>query len=133
MNIEIHSAPEKMIRSSQSGDWRYNYQSHFNILVSDQLKEPSQLAVAIHELVEAYLCRDAGIPEKEVCDFDDRYEKERKEGRHPQEHEPGDDPEAPYREQHMAATHVERAVCHALGLNWTEHEQSVMNSGGDHH
>ena len=120
MEIVIESTPQKILRSEQVGDWFYT-DSRIKVNVLKTLPLDSQLAVAIHELIEAWLCRRDNITDEVVCAFDDQYEAERKEGKHGEQDEPGDDPACPYREQHMAATHVERAVCAAIGLNWKEH------------
>ena len=115
------------IRNHQVGDWGYDEGSIWSA-ASYEMSEDSRFAITIHELVEAYLCRKAGIRDEEVCQWDEKYENDRTED----ESEPGDHKHAPYREQHQAATHVERAVCHALGLNWKEHSQSVTGSAEDH-
>ena len=124
INISISPAPRSLIRSSQCGDWMI-LEDGIRVLVFNELSGESQLAVAIHELVEAYLCQRDGVTEQEVCDHDDIFEAERLKGKHDEFSEPGDDPRAPYREQHQAATHVERAVCHALGLDWNKHCESI--------
>jgi len=132
LNIEIKTAPGHLIRSDQSGDWRYTTKKILVSVVEDTYQPESELAIAIHELIEAWLCRRDGITDLEVVSFDDMYEDERKQGHHKESDEPGDDPRAPYREQHMAATYVERAVCSALDLSWLKHEQAVTDSAKAH-
>lgn len=124
MRIIMASVPKELIRAEQSGDWSYGPDLIMAFVLEDCIPE-SQLAILIHELIEAFLCRKSGVSDKEVCAFDALYEKERQAGQHGENHEPGDDPRAPYREEHMAATHVERAVCLALGLTWEEHEKEI--------
>jgi len=124
MNFIIQAGPKHLIRNEQAGDWHY-WPTGCHALVDNSLTADSQLAVAVHELVEAYLCKKAGITDEAVCAFDKKYEAERKKGKHGENDEPGDDPRSPYREQHMAATHVERAVCAAIGLNWKEHCDAI--------
>lgn len=125
MNIVIHSVPQHRIRAEQAGDWWLFGPNAITIHVLDTLSPESQFAVAIHELVEAYLCRKDGVNDEDVSSFDYRYEAERKEGKHGPEDEPGDDPRSPYRKQHSAATFVERAICHAIGLTWDGHNTSI--------
>jgi len=132
MRIVIQSVPQSKIRADQSGDWWVHGTHQYTIHVLDTMLPESQLAVAIHELVEAYLCRKHGVTDGDVCAFDEHYEAERKEGKHKEDDEPGDDPRSPYRKEHAAATHVERAVCHAFELSWLSHEQSLLESGEDH-
>lgn len=131
MRIEIYSVHPKLIRNDQAGDWWYDDKS-IKVHVLQTLSPKSQLAIAIHELIEAWRCREEEIPDGTVCAFDEKYEAERKEGKHKEDDEPGDDPRSPYREEHMAATHVERAVCAAIGLNWKEHCQLEHELAGDH-
>lgn len=131
MKIIIQSVPPHLIRSNQSGDWSYTEDSIL-ALVDEGLPPESQVAIGIHEVIEAWRCREREITDREVCAFDDQYEAERKEGKHNPNDEPGDDPAAPYRGQHMDATHAERAVCHALGITWQEHERAVQQLEEDH-
>lgn len=127
MNVRLISTPAENIRAEQAGDW-WTYGNNNTILVHviDGLPPESQLAIAIHEVIEAWLCRFHGISDEDVVTFDNHYEAERENGDHGPEDEPGDDPCAPYRAEHMAATHVERAVCAALGITWKLHELSVQ-------
>ena len=131
MMIQVRSTPQAHIRADQVGDWWFTRLS-IVVHVLETMSPESQLAVAIHELVEAYLCREHGVSDKAVVAFDEQYEKERKEGKHSSADEPGDDPAAPYREEHRAATMVEKAVCEALGLSWQEHEQWLQELEENH-
>lgn len=124
MRIILSSIPKKLLRCNQAGDWEYT-KDIILVSVDDNLPNDSQLAVAIHELIEAWNCRRDGVTDKQVCDFDHQYEKERAEGKHSETDEPGDDPHSPYRVQHQDATHVERAVCSAIGLGWREHNAVI--------
>lgn len=121
MNIAIHSVPQQRIRANQIGDWWSFGGGSFTIHALETLSPESQFAVIIHELVEAYLCRKRGVTDEVVSAFDEHYEAECKEGKHKPDDEPGDDLRSPYRTEHMAATFVERAVCHVLGISWPEH------------
>jgi hypothetical protein len=98
------------------GDWYPGEDGALNIVISS-LPGPSALAVAIHELVEAVLCNWDSITAEEVDTFDMEHLAGGEIG------EPGDHPEAPYREQHKVATRIERAVVEALGIPWREHER----------
>ena len=127
MIVEIKSTPQSGIRSNQSGDWYYDDDS-ITVHVLETLPPESQLAIAVHEMTEAFLCRRAGISDDAIVAFDDQYEREREEGKHPNNTEPGDAEDSIYLSQHQAATHCERAVCHALDLAWAEHDRSVNGS-----
>ena len=131
MNIKIISTPQNKIRSNQLGDWWLFGDDTYVVHVLETLTPEGQLAVAIHELIEAVLCRKHGVNEHQVCAFDDHYEAERKEGQHTEDDEPGDHPLAPYRKEHQDATFVERAVCHVLGISWPMLWRLVPHSGED--
>lgn len=94
------------IRISQMSDWRY------------------EALVLIHELVEYILVRHYEIPIEKIDEFDRMFEKEREEGIHTNE-EPGDDPRAPYREQHKFASQIERMVAVVLRVDWQDYEKTI--------
>jgi hypothetical protein len=73
-------------------------------------------------MVEAILCLYDGIAQDDVDAFDIRFEDNRVVG---DDSEPGDDPAAPYYQQHQAATIVERTVVAEFGLDWNHYEQNV--------
>ena len=130
LDIQIHTIPAHIVRADQSGDWSYGENVIRAYVVADTYPPESELMIGIHELIEAWLCRKHGVSEEAVVKFDEMYEDERKAGHHKDSDEPGDDPRSPYRLEHQAATHVERAVGAALNVTWREHEQLVTDSAG---
>jgi hypothetical protein len=80
------------------------------------------MLVAFHELAEVLMCKNDGVSQKSVDDFDMAYEKTRPEG---DCSEPGDSPDAPYRRQHFIATNLERQLADALGVKWHDYEQEI--------
>jgi hypothetical protein len=83
-----------------------------------------ELCVAVHELIEAMLCRNLGITDESVTEFDEEFESKRAEGN---TDEPGDDPHAPYRKQHFFATSIERLLAAELGIDWKKYEEAINN------
>lgn len=81
--------------------------------------------VAIHEIVESTLCRGAGVSEADIDQFDMQFEADRKLGRHSDDDEPGDDPKAPYRRQHLMATAIEKMLAAAMGVDWHAYEEAI--------
>jgi hypothetical protein len=129
LNATLKSVPEKLVRSEQAGDWTYGPDGQMiATVVEDRFSPESELLVAIHELVECFLCRRNGVTDHEVVEFDNMWVDELKHGHHSNHDEPGDDPRSPYREEHQAATHVERAACSALGLTWEDHCRVISES-----
>lgn len=90
------------------------------IFVSDLHDEKFNMLVAIHELVEVTLTQHDGVSEKSITEFDMKFE----EKRNGNLDEPGDDPKAPYRDQHSLATSVERMLTGYMGLNWSDYEKA---------
>ncbi len=70
------------------------------------------------------LCKERGITEQSVTDFDIDFEKKRPEGN---VDEPGDAVDAPYRKEHFFATNIERLMSEQLGVNWQEYDSIVVN------
>ena len=122
------SIPPKYIRADQCGDWRILGDREVWGCAAEMEDWRSEVAVIIHEVIEALLCQEAGVWDAEVTAFDENFERERAEGKHSATDEAGDDPNAPYREQHGKATMVEMAVCVALGLDWDDHEKNVVEA-----
>ena len=119
--IYITTIPHNDQRYETVGDyWADDEWDEFDITVSDMKNEDFEFLVAIHEMVEQYLCERMGIPEKKILAFDIQFEKKRKKGN---VDEPGDDPKAPYRHEHSMATAVERMVAGYLGINWKDYEK----------
>lgn len=109
-------------RYSTCGDWFYQGDALI-IRVSKTEDERYQQLVAVHELVEVLLCNQSGVTQEAVDAFDMSFEEHRPEG---DESEPGDDPKAPYRREHNAATGVERLLCALFGVNWHDYEQALL-------
>ena len=97
------------------GDW-LNLDTRFLILVSRLPDWRYEALIAIHELVEAVLCRHAGITQEAVDAFDIA---------HPEAPEPGDLTDAPYRHQHAIASGIERLLAAELGVDWLEYDKAI--------
>jgi hypothetical protein len=95
------------IRVSELGDWRMN------------------MLVAIHELVEVSQCVQSGVKIEDIDAFDKLFERERIEGKHTPQDEPGDDRSAPYYVQHQIATGVERILAGVMGVDWNKYANAV--------
>ena len=112
LNFSIKT--EEVMRYDTVGDWV----SYDKIIVAD-LKNPEyEFAVALHEMVEAFLCYRHGITAEQVDEFDMAWTGDS---------EPGNDPSAPYHKEHLAATDVEIAVCKALGIDFDAYDDFLNN------
>jgi hypothetical protein len=127
-NILIQVINHNKQRYETIGDWQFLGESTLSIKVSnlgnDLEGTKFNCLVAVHELIEALLCKFA-VPEitsTQVDEFDIEFERQRKEG---DTSEPGNDPRAPYHFQHLSATIIEKYFAIALGVSWDEYEKRV--------
>lgn len=126
MNVSIKVIPHKEHRYPTVGDWWFDAsKSTIEIRVSDMNNWRYEMLVAVHELIEVLICKHKGITTKQVDKFDMQFEKERAQGKHPDYAEPGDQPKAPYRDQHCIATGVERILAACLGVCWEHYAQAI--------
>lgn len=123
MKIVIDFIPHAQQRYPTVGDWfwkgtRDDPWGELHIRISHSGEIASDLLVALHELVEAILCWHDGVTQDAVDKFDTSHAGQASD-------EPGDEPDAPYRDQHCFATAVERMVCAAMKMAWREHEENL--------
>jgi hypothetical protein len=124
MKIQLRTIPHSEQRYETVGDWENLPDGSLRISVSDMGNDDYAFLVAIHELVEVWLCNKRGITDEAVSAFDIEYEKNRPEG---DESEPGDHPDAPYRKEHFFATNIERMIALELGVDWGKYDKAVMS------
>jgi hypothetical protein len=67
------------------------------------------------------------IKVEDIDAFDIQFEKDREEGKHTEDEEPGDGPQAPYHWGHQLATSIERIAAFTLGVSWQEYENEVIS------
>ena len=84
-------------RYPTAGDWPLKHDG-LHIFVSRMSDQRYEFLVAMHEAIEAYLCKHDGVSQAAVDRFDQAYEHRRKPG---DDSEPGDNPKAPYHKQHI--------------------------------
>lgn len=131
LHIYIDTIPHSEQRYETVGDyWRPagnhpGFIPRLEVRVSEMGNEDYEFLVAIHELVEEHLTRKHGISEDTITAFDIQYEQNRAED--DTNSEPGDSPDAPYHQEHLLATSVERIVASMLGVNWDTYD-AVVNS-----
>lgn len=95
------------------------------------------ILVFLHEMIEFFMCRLAGVRMRDIDRWDKDYESQRAllNGHRSAAvkcgctltptSEPGNDPHAPYYLQHQTATECERIIAKALGVNWKKYEREV--------
>jgi hypothetical protein len=131
MNISLKSIPHHQQTYETVGNYEWGKecdergvdQDILKVTVSDMGNEDYHFLVAIHELIEGHLTRKRGIQEKDIAAFDIAFESKRVEGN---TDEPGDDPGAPYKNEHRFAENIERMVAHELGVDWGKYSEAVF-------
>jgi hypothetical protein len=118
MNVSIQMVPPGEMRYQTVGDWQVKG-NVLTITVAKSGDSRSDMLVAIHELVEAFVFLQHGGKESAVDAFDKNWKGEF------YFDEAGDDPEAPYYNEHVLATIIERLIAHELPILWDYHEQNV--------
>lgn len=116
----IHSIPHAEHRYSTVGDWQFREApdgcTYIDVQVSATADWRHAALIAVHELVEAILCRHRGISQDEVDSFDLS---------HPELVEPGLSENCPYRREHLHAHHVEVNLAYELGVDWQEYTAAL--------
>jgi hypothetical protein len=120
LSIYIRTVEHSDQRYDTAGDWRdvsfvYDGRLHSVRLLIDVSRTGDwrhAALVAVHELVEALLCRHRGIEQHVVDAFDLA---------NPLSGDPGDEPDCPYRDEHRAAETIERQLAAALDVPWEDY------------
>ena len=118
--ISIITVPHNWQEYETVGNWKITKSGKIIIFISE-LSTDEEFLIAIHELIEAKLCLKKGIKEPDIAKFDKMFEKERLSGLHSKEDEPGNDPRAPYKNEHYFAESIEYRIADILGVKWSEY------------
>jgi hypothetical protein len=121
MNILIRTIDHKKQRYPTVGDWEFIEPGpHLVIRVSDLGDPKLNTLIAIHELVEAILCKFNGpeITTQIVDEFDLS---------HPELEEPGESLNCPYMTQHLVASDVEKMIADRLKVDWNSYCEKVKS------
>lgn len=117
LHIHVVTAHPKDFPYDTSGYWAWEGDTLCVAITPQQTQEASFL-LAMHEVVEAFLCKQADIPDDIVTEFDKEYESRRKRG---DNSEPGDHAKSPYRKQHQAAERIERLLCREMHIDFSDY------------
>lgn len=110
--------PHNKMRYPTCGDY-YKKNGELHIRVS-KMNSKHEFLVLIHEMIEWFLIDQKGISIKSIDDFDMLYEETKTDNS-----EPGNDPNAPYYEEHQFATEIEKLLAKKLGVNWLKYDEAV--------
>jgi hypothetical protein len=123
LKIIIETIPHERHRYPTVGDWWRDADGTVQIRVSELGNENYEWLVGLHELIEMKLCEVRGVTDSVVSRFDRAFEQRRQADN---KDEPGDEKNAPYRDEHCAATGVERLLCAMLHISWQDYDMTVM-------
>jgi len=121
MKVVIETIPHDQQRYPTVGDWTWEGDT-LKIFISEMGDWRYEMLVAFHELAECLICKQRGITQGSVDTFDIAYEVKRQDG---DDSEPGDDPSAPYYQEHQFATCVERLLALQLGVDWKTYDAAI--------
>jgi len=118
MRIITKVVPLDWQRYDTLGDYFDNGDAlHFRI--TDTGNDEYNKLILIHELIEELMTRHRGISEKDILEFDLKFDDSKQEG------EPGDQIDAPYRNEHRFAEMIEKMICHELGIDWIKYNEDL--------
>jgi len=123
-SIHAKSLPHSEQRYETVGDWwEKRPNANWHVRVSEMSDWRYMLLVIMHELIEMSLCVQRGIPEERITAYDVAFEANRLPGN---VEEPGEQPDAPYRREHLFAEQLEHMLADELGVDWKDYEAEVM-------
>lgn len=128
-DINIKFIDSKEQRYQTCGDyWETNSSYEFRITKQDN--SDKNLLILIHEMIEYALCTKRGITEKEIMDYDLKWNEC---GGTEMADEPGNQKEikgflsqAPYYNEHRIAENYERQLASHLDINWAEYDKNLI-------
>ena len=123
MNITMKVIQSSGMRPEVDGaDWFWDADGDLQVRICPMSDQRMEIALLLHETFEALLCHHDKITQKQVDEFDQKYDQD-----HPDETdcEAGDDPGAPYKVQHSLATAVERIYTAHVGLDWRTYDDEL--------
>lgn len=122
IDVHITTIKHEDQRYNTVGDYLTDENGKTEIKISDLGDSRFEFLVAIHELVEVFLCKEAGISDHQIDAFDIEYDQKRG----PEDiTEPGDNPAAPYNRQHQIAKKIEKLICEEIGVSWEDYNEQA--------
>jgi aminoglycoside phosphotransferase (APT) family kinase protein len=126
LNVRIKTIPHRCQEYDTVGNyWRDVSDCGAPVLeirVSRMRDRRYEFLVALHEMIEAFMCERRGLPFGAITRFDIEYERNRRKG---EGVEPGASRDAPYRREHRFAERIERIVAGELRVDWRKYGSAV--------
>jgi hypothetical protein len=127
--VKLMIVPVREMRYRTLGDWQITPANPeielpelIHVFVANLGDDRFNFLVAIHELIEAFLCKQAGITQQVVDAWDLT---------HLESDDPGSAKDCPYMYQHHVATKVELLVMCAANISLVEYESKIKEVFGE--
>ena len=119
--IQVQIIKHEDQRYPTVGDWVFGEDTpakmhNLLVSVSQTGNQDYNDLVAVHEIIEAILCRANGVSDENVTNWD------RDHMDHP---DPGSIPGCPYYREHLVAEVIEKIVASELQVDWQEYEETL--------
>jgi len=122
MNITIKVTEPRDMRPEVDGvDWLWEPNGDLQVQVAPMSDWRREILLAIHETVEAIMCKHNGVSQQAVDEFDLAFDKT-----HTEDLGAGDDPAAPYAHEHRLATAIEMILCAELKVDWQDYQNELI-------
>jgi hypothetical protein len=129
LKINIRTKPIEKMRTRDVGDY---YQAivppgaeeePLKIIVARMENPDYEFLVALHEMIEAYLIKRRGIDPRQIDEWEDKFEREVREGKRPKNSNAGEQKDCLYKEEHKIAIKIEKTLAKYLKINWKKYEK----------
>ena len=125
MNIHILVVDEAtpstdLGRGFTGADWFFDDAGDLQVRVAKLSDWRREVALGIHEAIEAALCKHNDVSVETVDAFDAEYERT-----HATDLSAGDDAAAPYAREHSLATACERMLAAEFGICWSDYDREL--------
>ncbi len=117
IKINIKTVKPGTLPFNRVGDWTWRGET-LQISVNDMSEERYEWLLAVHEVVEAFLCKFRGITEQAIDKFD-------------KDHNGAWLPEGPGYPEHLFATGVESIIAAMVGITIDTYEKEIEDGSKD--
>lgn len=134
--IEVRVVRHDEQRYDSWGDWIWDADGRLLINLSAMTDQRHDFLGAVHEILEALVCRYTGVTQEQVDAFDFPYEEARGKGIKtatcgcPITEDPGMDAHAPYRHAHVFAMGVEYGLARIINVDAAEYDKGCIDLYG---
>jgi hypothetical protein len=123
--FEVKTIPIADQRYSTAGDYFIEENGSVQFRITEQKHPDYEFLIALHEIIEEYLTRRAGIREQDILAYDLHWEKRHAKGLTTAA-EPGHEPGCIYRDQHVFAEIIEGLVALELGIDFDKYDKEII-------